>query len=630
MKSPRSKSKVQGYQVGRARFKKVIVNSSFWEARMSQAPWAILSDIKEFREMAKMAADAGATHMTLGDLGGLPEKSRWALDDPDDPYLYWYISDTMLFKLIIPTELKEFLPAKPAREALSYLLERCAICRSLGLKVALALNEPGYLAEAVYDKYPHWRGPRCDHPLRSLHPRFAPCADQPEVLDLYRRTFAQLIKLAPEIDTLRVRSNDSASGMCWTTNLYAGSNGPDACRHRPLHERVIGFFDAFRQGAAEHGTDLEVLIAGHYPDQEVAYLKSHLTGKMRYRGMACASAEASIIPVSGMRNPVNLLRGLAASSKSTEENLEVTLGGVEREEIPFYGEMLKDFLKKPILDTADQWSYLKQLANQEVGKEASSVLLDLWSALSQYRDFVLFELRWGISKNVFFSSGGSYFLMYGVAQRWLTRPFVPFPSELTPQGKDYYRKHQFQARSEDSAEDLLETQGTRAIQGRTHASLAAQMCQVAVHFLQKAKANLLELIASVKDSKKKTYFQRVLARVEATICVIRTHENGFQFQTLLDDIKKAPSTGDQKLTASHGDPRRAELYRVLRAEIDNTESLIRILKNSNFPVLDQSSKKGEEDIFILSKDLIPQLKKKISISRARWLDYNRLCAQPNL
>ena len=35
-------------------------------------------------------------------------------------------------------------------------------------------------------------------------------------------------------------------------------------------------------------------------------------------------------------------------------------------------------------------------------------------------------------------------VLCALAQRWVTRPLVPFPSELPPEDRDYYRLFQFQ------------------------------------------------------------------------------------------------------------------------------------------------------------------------------------------
>lgn len=48
-----------------------------------------------------------------------------------------------------------------------------------------------------------------------------------------------------------------------------------------------------------------------------------------------------------------------------------------------------------------------------------------------------------------------------VQQRWLTRPFVPFPEELKPEDRDYYRKFLFQARTEEHANNLADLQAAQ-------------------------------------------------------------------------------------------------------------------------------------------------------------------------
>jgi len=67
------------------------------------------------------------------------------------------------------------------------LQARCEVLRRIGLKATYTANEPHVLPEAFFADHPDLRGPRVDHANRSRTPRFAPCADQPATLALYRR-----------------------------------------------------------------------------------------------------------------------------------------------------------------------------------------------------------------------------------------------------------------------------------------------------------------------------------------------------------------------------------------------------------------------------------------------------------
>jgi len=69
------------------------------------------SSLEDFRIFAGKAARMGATHMMISDL----PKSRWQWElDRNDPYPNWGMLTSTIFKIIVPPELKGFLPADRA------------------------------------------------------------------------------------------------------------------------------------------------------------------------------------------------------------------------------------------------------------------------------------------------------------------------------------------------------------------------------------------------------------------------------------------------------------------------------------------------------------------------------------
>jgi hypothetical protein len=102
-----------------------------------------------------------------------------------------------IFKIVVPEELKSFLPLEYARKNMEIIVQRCAVLKALGLKAAFVGKEPAWLPEAVYRNHPEWRGPRCEHPRRSRHAYYAPCVDHPKVLEMYQNAVAELCRQAP-------------------------------------------------------------------------------------------------------------------------------------------------------------------------------------------------------------------------------------------------------------------------------------------------------------------------------------------------------------------------------------------------------------------------------------------------
>ncbi len=168
----------------------------------------------------------------------------WQMDAPGDPYPAWAFSNVGLLKVSIPDALQPFLPRDHSGTVLNILRQRCEVLRRLGLQDAFTTIEPEILPERVYDAHPLWRGPRVDHPLRSRVPRFAPAADNPEVLALQRESIRKVLTLCPGIEVLSLHTNDPGSGMSWSGGPYQGPNGNSLFRSRKMHECCREFFGA--------------------------------------------------------------------------------------------------------------------------------------------------------------------------------------------------------------------------------------------------------------------------------------------------------------------------------------------------------------------------------------------------
>jgi len=77
-----------------------------------------------------------------------------------------------------------YIPAEFVSKNRQLLLYKAGVLRELGLSAYFRSNEPRFLPEAFYDRYPHMRGPRVDHPRRSVKKEYAPCFHQAETQDM--------------------------------------------------------------------------------------------------------------------------------------------------------------------------------------------------------------------------------------------------------------------------------------------------------------------------------------------------------------------------------------------------------------------------------------------------------------
>jgi len=262
---------------------------------------------------------------------------------------------------------------------------------------------------------------------------------------------------------------------------------------------------------------------------------------------------------------------------------------------------------------------LREVAEEEFGAGLAEDVIQIWQDI--HKNAVALGQT---------TRGGYLLMLMPQSQRWLTRPLVPFPSELPPQDRDYWRKFQFQANTEAEADDLLDNQAVRWVNCRNQAyfiegtfnGAAAQFCAAAATALSLAER------ASPDGAEK---LRALSYRLRALACLVRTYSNMVQFQTLLDDaLAVAGEEGPVEkpwILDGYGD--RQKMYDVVRAEVDNAQDLIDVIEASPGLVIPTADDPAEEDIFTFGPDLVDQIRHKIRITMEHWLDFDRLYPRPN-
>ena len=208
-----------------------------------------------------------------------------------------------------------------------------------------------------------------------------------------------------------------------------------------------------------------------------------------------------------------------------------------------------------------------------------------------------------------------------INQRWITRPLVPFPMELKPEEKDYYRKFQFQANSEEEAADLMNLQGFELINGFSGSLLASNLFNQAISQLQSA----LEEIGRLRDQvSNNEALDRLSLRLRALSCFYRNARNTIQYQDILDRTDYANPPKEENIYPMDGDQKLREIQNVTRDEIDNINELVGLLENSKVPLVELAHSTAEEDIFLIGPNIVEQLRKKVQIMLKHQLDVYRL------
>jgi hypothetical protein len=574
---------------------------------------------EEFRIFAAKAAQLGATHVVISDL----PKSRWQWElDRSDPYPNWGMMTSTVFKIIVPPELKEFLPVDYAQKNLEIIKERCAILKELGLKAAFSGKEPAWLPEDVYRAHPEWRGPRCEHPRRSRKPYYAPCIDHPDVLQMYRRAVAELCRQAP-IESFSFLTNDSGGGICWSVSLYPGQNGPSWCRNRPYAGRVVGFLSAIQSGARDAGLEADVSIyygSGYISQTEVNSVLPYLLpgqsinnqtkeGVNPSRAIGYGFYDNGVGPVLGIPQLLRITEQMDAAQLDRTAHLSFSFNSPDS---PEFFALIREYQRQPRTGLLGQLQAVRAVAQQQVGEENANLFLEVLAKTDRAVQIVRMI-------------GPDPILLVGtVNQRWLTRPFVPFPMELTPNEKDYYRKFQFQANSEQEAADLMNLQGFEMIKGYSGSLLASGWLNQAVNLLQSALEDIARIRKVPHDGERNGRLNLLESRLKVLSCFYRNAKHAIQYQDILDRTDYAHPPVEQNIYPMDGDQLLREIQIVTRQEIDNLNELIELLQSSKVPLVDVAPTPAEEDIFRFGPDLVEQLRKKVEIMLKHQLEVHRL------
>ena len=578
-------------------------------------------NLQEFEEFVIRAKQSGATHINLTN-EDLP-KSYWQYDAPGDPYPAWVVTNIGLLKIATPEALKPYLPQDYAEEVMKILEKRCSILRKHGLKGAFKTFEPQMLPEQVFRDHPLWHGPRVDHPMRSKTPRWSPSIDHPEVMEMYRESVRKLVTRCPEIEILTLYTNDSGTGLDWSGGLYSGKMGNTVYMNKPMSQRFHDFFSVLQKGSEDAGGSLEI---------DITWTREKDPGKIARDlepGMAIENLEGPdgteykaqvgylldffniYYPAMGIPHPVRFLNELVAAWESEAPRLFVFIG--DRFDKDLYFTLYDKFMKDLPLDEISQYQFLMEVAGQITGGENADALFRTWLNLYECQKL-----------HLFITTGGYIFYLGGVQQRWLTRPFVPFPEELSKEEKEYYRKYQFQGRTEEHADDLTDLQGYRLFSGWSGKFLTEKLMAWYRDHINDARKELAILIAD-SEGEKKQAFELFDLRLQAFLLLIENANNAIGYQAQIDRVKSMGVEPEfRPVPESRSTWDRQLIMETARKEIDNTALMMQLIQSTDQVVIDISPSPEHDDIRVLEHNILESLQKKIDIMNSHWLDYNRL------
>jgi hypothetical protein len=594
------------------------------------------TDFAEFERKAALSKEVGATHLIITE--GLP-LATWEFD-ADDPYPAWFMHHASLLKIFPPKDVQPYVDADYAARVSAIVAKRCEILRKYGLKAVWNANEPAVMPEAFFTAYPELRGPRIDQPNRSRKAHFAPSSDAPEMLRMYRESMQLLLQRCPEVEVFNWVTTDAGSGFDWAPSLYPGVNGNSNYRDRPMEERVSGFLINVQKAAKDAGHDISINLNPIAPRQWMipTFSPEVLRAIVRLlpRGLAVQGREgpdgrpfasgnvavaggAAFSPVVGLAVPaMNGLGAAPAPRAGNEPPARVVINLGDSSTLDFNYRLLKATRNVPMPTMVERVNALRAFAVTEVGEAQADALLEIWSALNE------------ADRNLNILNFGGMLRFGHVLNRWITRPMVPFPENLTAAEKKDYRAFLFQAKGEEQANDLADIQAMRMYEGWGAKMLFQRAIEVTQPLLRTALNRAERIRDAAKDDASRHAWELMGRRLQAVIYLLESADNMVAYQAQLDRVKAigAKPEANPVLGVQSGWDRTA-LMETARKEIDTAINLRRLLESTKDPILDLAATPAEESIMRLGPDIAAQLKHKVDTMNAHWRDYDRLFTVPN-
>jgi hypothetical protein len=587
-----------------------------------------IRNLDEFRTYAGVAARLKPYGAVQVDIGVLVERSPVHMPGVRSPWHDYGSYMATMWAFFPAPKLAPHLPAEWVSKNRELLLAKAAVLRKLGLEAVFSANETQFLPESFFRQYPHLRGPRVDHPMRSAREEFAWCVDSPQTLEMIEWMTAELKRHAPEIRAMHSWNNDSGSGLCWLTSLYPGPNGPAACRGRDPGARVRGLIEAMDRGARKGGGPVQIRLAGNFHPEDRKRIEPILPSCARFRAgdnsIILAKTRASeVYPILGLIDVLPLLATLEKLSNPEVQTIDIDTCQPwyyrANEPIPTVQrlvDIVEDSLKSPTRSEADRTEQARRLAVRWGGEKNADRVLEAFNLAAQ--SFSVFAERPFFSpRDVVLSPGHAY----TVTNRLITRPLVAKPELLTREEEAYFLPYIFATEEQDGRLDYNTAHGYRRTAPSEYRSAAFKN----IHDTAVAAAGIFDQVTEAPD---RPWFRQLALSLRMWASTVRSHDNFYSAQLIRDrhgeDLAKPPRIA----LLRKDDPDLLLWNEIQRDEFDNTNELRAMLENGGLELVARARNAWQEDVFLLGPDILGALRRKADIMRNHWLDGQRYLTPP--
>lgn len=580
-------------------------------------------------EFVALAAEFGATHV---EVGWLPFRyGTWFLPDNTDPYASWCNSNLGLFRAFPPAALQPWMPLAEARAVQDIIEAQVAALRRHGLKGVVNGCEPLWLPEGAYRAHPHWRGPQCELGRIARRPYFAPAIDEPEVLDLFRQAMREMATRFPEIDQVAFMANDSGSGLSWAPCIYPGMNGPSSVRGRDPGERLARWLEALQDGSAAAGVQMRVHAwSGGLPSAWVASTRAKLRSGLFLNwgnnlGEALGGPGASLggglwsvsYPTLGLAEPAAFVAGLQQVYDNPVGDHARAGISVGPDRLGLARVLLEAFFASPEPGAVNQARVLVRAGERLTGSAAlAERLLGVWNEVT----LALHAARQVQQKGFNLVAPWTC-----VSMRWLVRPLVPEPLNLTADETAGWNSFLFSVNSPAEIADFGTVLGKTVFKGESVTWMTRWTLQEAISRLKGAQGTVRDLARQAAEPLCQE-LGLYAARLGACACLFANVQHTVRYQYALDTMAQ-PQYGPNMMDYDDNilyDQRALVLRKIAREELDNITDLLDLLRAHPGAVFEQARTPAEESVFMLGPDLIGALEKKLAVMLDHWQDYDRL------
>ena len=582
-------------------------------------------DIETFTDFSRQIARLKPFGRIDMNINLTAEKADFEMPDGGSPWHEYAAYDRSLSKFFPDEKIAPFIPEELVAKNRQLLLSKVEIIRDLGLDAGFRSNEPHFLTAAFFESYPQLRGPRVDHPRRSLQKEFAPCMHQEETAEMYQHMANTLFEKVPEIHTVHFNMNDAGSGFCWADWLYSGPNGPDDCKNLRMSERVLKLVNIFNKAAGQTGHDIDIFMWGMFTNSEIDDLVSHLPANCYVRGTEkgnlpprknIGSMAGSAYPVRGIINPLGILRTLNRKNENMPQRYNLSFGGAydrgtERmETVEKVIDMVEDYLASPaekgLIQTLQS---LQNLCVKWAGEESADQLFKAFVALDEALKLKRTEM------------GGLSTLYWGVSTRHITRPLVFAPGRLSPREEAYFLPHVFNVSTEEARNDYMD------IHGGGHNAIPMGSTGNFLAGLQRVYTSM----EKITDAPEQEFLDNMAMALRIYSSVVRSCGNFNDAQIIRSrnqEVLAGPVHRPNKIPTWTGDQDLLDFNQIMRNELDNTNELIALLENGGMDLINHAEDPKLEDTFLLGPELIENLKQKRKIMLDHWLDIEDYLTSP--